>query len=72
MNSLRPLLLVLPLCAAITPIAAFLSGTVAYLVGGAVVIAFVLLLLPATLSRATWKPRESEAKGLVPAGPFWH
>jgi cytosine/uracil/thiamine/allantoin permease len=72
MNSLRPLFLLLPLCAAIVAVAAFLHGTAAYLAGGGVVATFVLLLLPTTLSRVTWKPRESEAKSLVPAGHFWH
>lgn len=70
MTDLRPLLLVLPLCGVIVAVAALLTGTIAYIVGGAVIVAFVLLLLPAALSHPTWKGQEAE--GLVPAGPFWH
>jgi hypothetical protein len=40
-------------------------GTWAYVVGGAVIGAFVLLTLPAVLSKPRWRPREADD----PTGP---
>jgi hypothetical protein len=66
--SSRPLILVVPLCTVVVAVAAFLHGTWAYVVGGAVIGAFVLLTLPAVLSKPRWRPREADdPTGLVVA-----
>ena len=61
-NTLRPLILAIPLCLAVVVVAAFLHGTWAYIAGGLVVGVFVLLGLPAVLSRPRWRQQEQDAE----------
>jgi Zn-dependent protease with chaperone function len=69
-HTLRPLILVLPLCIVVVAVAAFLHGTWAYIVGGAVIGAFVLLTLPAVLSKPRWRTREADDPGSLVVARF--
>ncbi len=67
-QTLRPLALVVPLCVVMVAVAAFFSGTWAYVVAGLVLAAFLLLTLPVVLSKPRWRPRKADdPSGLVVA-----
>lgn len=65
-RTLRPLVLVVPLCIVTVAVAAFFEGTWAYVAGGFAFAAFLLLTLPAVLSKPRWRPRKADdPSGLV-------